>query len=426
MEFLSVKTLDEAMNYGKFLGDKIHLDTEILSLSQSLKRYLAEDICASENLPAFNRSTVDGYAICYEDVNGASEALPSIIKMVGRVEMGRADTLTLKRGEGAYVPTGGKVPEGADAVVMIEHCDKLESTSLLVYQPVHYNENINRIGDDVQKGQLLLEKGHRVGPHDIGLIAAFGLNKVSVYKPLKVSILSTGDELADLNQPLKEGQIRDINGYALAANVMEDGCEVVRQLILPDDFHVLRDQVKNCLADSDLILLSGGSSAGTKDHTKEVIFSMPGGSLWTHGLAIKPGKPTLIGSALDKPIIGLPGHPSAALLLYQLVVQRIVEEVYQTKALKPIEVKAELESRVHGASGKDTFVMVQLKKMERGLIAQPIYGKSGLISLMAKTCGYLQISKDQEGLEAGSIVSVSVIHPQLIQQEVSHGSKSIY
>ncbi len=418
MEFLNVKTLDEAMTYSKALAAQIQLEKETVSLGESLKRYLAESLHATEDLPAFNRSTVDGYAICHEDVNGASEALPSIIKLIGSVEMGSSENLTISRGEAVYVPTGGQVPDGADAVVMIEHCDQLEKRSLLVFQPVHFNENINRIGDDVKKGQLLLEQGHRIGPHDIGLMAAFGHSQVLVYKPLRVSILSTGDELVDCEQSLQGSQIRDINGYALAANVLEDGCKVVRRKILPDDYSVLREQMKNCLIDSDLILLSGGSSAGAKDHTKEVIFSMPGGNLWTHGLAIKPGKPTLIGSALGKPIIGLPGHPSAALLLYQLVVQPIIEEVYQTKALKPVEVDAVLESRVHGSPGKDTFVMVQLKKTEAGLLAQPIYGKSGLISLMAKTCGYIQISKDQEGLEALSPVKVSVIHPQLIQREV--------
>lgn len=418
MEFLNVKTLDEAMGYGNNLGEQIHLDTESVPLIKGLRRYLAEAVIAEENLPAFNRSTVDGYAIYYEDVNGASEALPSIIKMVGSVEMGSSETLTLQRGEGIYVPTGGRIPDGANAMVMIEHCDLLEKNNLLVYQPVHFNENINRVGDDVKAGQLILEKGHRIGPHDIGLMAAFGHSKVKVYKPLKVSILSTGDELVSLDQTVSEGQIRDINGYALAAQVTEDGCEVVRQVILPDNFELLRETVRTCLQDSDMVLLSGGSSAGAKDYTKEVIFAMPEGKLWTHGLAIKPGKPTLIGSSMNKPIIGLPGHPSAALLLYQLVVQRIVERVYQTNALRPIEALALLESRVHGAAGKDTFVMVQLKKTEKGLVAQPIYGKSGLISLMAKTCGYLQISKDQEGLEAGTWVTVSIIHPQLIKQEV--------
>lgn len=418
MEFLNVKTLDEAMEYGNNLGEGIQLDRELLPLNQCLRRYLAEAITAPENLPAFDRSTVDGYALCYEDVNGASEALPSIIKMVGHVEMGSSETLSLQRGEGIYVPTGGRIPEGANAVVMIEHCDLLEKTSLLVYQPVHFNENINRIGDDVKAGALILEKGHRIGPHDIGLMAAFGYSEVKVCKPLKVSIISTGDELASLDQPLKAGQIRDINGYALGAHITEDGCEVVRQVILPDDFEVLKDTVRECLQDSDMVILSGGSSAGAKDYTKEVILAMPEGMLWTHGLAIKPGKPTLIGSSMNKPIIGLPGHPSAALLLYQLVVQRIVERAFQTKALRPVEGLAVLESRVHGSAGKDTFVMVQLKKTEQGLVAQPIYGKSGLISLMAKTCGYLQITKDQEGLEAGASVLVSMIHPQLIRQEV--------
>ncbi len=418
MEFLNVKTLDEAMTYGKSLGSQINMSAEQVTLEASIGRYLAESIDASEDLPAFNRSTVDGYAILHEDVTGANESLPSILKIIGSVEMGFASTLTVKCGEAVYVPTGGYVPEGADAVVMIEHCDKLEKTSLMVYQPVHFNENINRIGDDVKKGQRLIPKGHRIGPHDIGLLAGLGCHTLTVFKPLRVSILSTGDELVDVHTPLNLGQIRDINGYALAANAKEDGCLVMRQLIVPDDFETLRQQVADCLIDSDLVLLSGGSSAGTKDHTKAVICAMPEGKLWTHGLAIKPGKPTLIGSSQRKPIIGLPGHPSAALLLYQLVVQRIIEDAYETKALRPFTTEAILASRIHAAPGKDTFVMVQLSQSAVGLNAQPIYGKSGLISLMANTCGYLQISKDAEGLEAGSSVKVSVIHPQLIRQEV--------
>lgn len=418
MEFLNVKTLDEAMTYGKSLGSQIELGTEQVALEASIGRYLAEPIEATEDLPSFNRSTVDGYAVLHADVAGASDSLPSILRLIGSVEMGQASALTVSRGEAVYVPTGGQVPEGADAVVMIEHCDKLEKTSLMVYQPVHFGENINCIGDDLKKGQPLISKGHRIGPHDIGLLAGLGFHTVTVFKPLRVSILSTGDELVDVRTPLSSGQIRDINGYALSANAKEDGCMVVRQLIVRDDYETLRQQVADCLLDSDMVLLSGGSSAGTKDHTKAVISAMPEGKLWTHGLAIKPGKPTLIGSSHNKPIIGLPGHPSAALLLYQLVVQRIIEDAYETKALRPLAVEAVLTSRVHAAAGKETFVMVQLSRSTEGLNAQPIHGKSGLISLMAQTCGYLQISKDAEGLEAGSRVLVSVLHPQLIRQEV--------
>lgn len=418
MDFLNVKTLDEAMQYSSSLGSGIRLGVEQVALEGAIGRYLAEPIFASEDLPAFNRATVDGYAVRHEDVSGANESLPSILKMIGTVEMGASCTKPIAAGEAIYVPTGGQVPEGADAVVMIEYCDCLEKAGVMVYQPVHYGENISWIGDDVKSGQRLLAKGHRLGAHDIGLLAGLGVHTVTAFRPLRVSICSTGDELVDVRTPLKPGKIRDINGYALAAQAREDGCDVVRQVIVPDDFDLLYQQVKTCLSDSDLILLSGGSSAGTKDHTKAVITAMPEGRLWTHGLAIKPGKPTLIGTSGQTPIIGLPGHPSAALLLYQLIAQEIIGKSYATAALRPLTVEAKLTTRVHAAPGKDTYVMVQLAQTAEGMTAQPIHGKSGLISLMAKTCGYFKIAQNHEGLEAGTLVRTHVIHPQLIRQEV--------
>lgn len=414
MDFLNIKTLDEAQKILQTIADQEKLDTEVISLWDSLGRFLSDPIYAKVNVPSFDRSTVDGYALRCEEVSGASESIPTLLYRAGEVQMGQCTSIDLKPGQAVYVPTGGSIPSGANAVVMIEHCECLNANTILVKDPVHPGENISYCGDDVQIGDLVLERGKRITPLDVALLSGLGVKEVPVFRQLKVCIISTGDEIVEPTENLANGKINDINGYGLSAFVREDGFILTHRKIIPDQLCLIQQAVEEGLKEADLVLLSGGSSAGERDYTSQVIESLTGGELLVHGLAIKPGKPTMIGRRNHQLIIGLPGHPSAAMLLYQLTVRYYLSCKLQTKFFEPLSLKARLTKRLQSAPGKDSFAMVQLVETDQGYEATPLHGKSGLITLMSAASGFVHINRTQEGLLEGSEVNVQLVSSQLI------------
>lgn len=400
MEFFNVVTVEEGKKLIQDTFDHYQLETEKVHILEARGRSLAKDLVSGINVPDFNRSTVDGYAIIVEDSHGATDTIPSILNILGEVQMGQLSALKIKPGETAYVPTGGMIPEGATGMIMIENTEKMGADSLLIYKPISNGENIVYIGDDMKKGELVLEKGRFLNAEAIGTLAALGVSEVEVFKKPTFYIISTGDEIIDLDQELTEGKIRDINSYALQALIEEIGGQVVGRTIVGDHYDLLRAELEKGLDFADIILLSGGSSVGTRDYTDKVINSFEGKGLLTHGLSIKPGKPTIIGECKGKLVIGLPGHPVSSIVVFKALIEPYINQKLENKQI-PASVMAQIEYNFPSSPGKETYQMVKLRKEEDGYYASATHGKSGMISLLSQSQGYLVIKMHEEGINQG-------------------------
>ncbi len=414
MDFFDVKTLDDVLSLVT-TSQTTHLkiEKEWVAIDDAVGRVLSSTWQSPIDLPNFNRSTVDGYAVFASEVFGASESIPSLLTMGGEMVMGDSEIPSLKPNEAIYVSTGGAVPKSADGVVMIEYTEKLDAHTILIKQPIHVGENITFKGDDVKCGETVLEMGRRLSPYDIGLLAGLGIPCVEVYKPIKVTVISTGDEIISVDAPAAFGKIRDINGNALCAALKAYGAQVIGPVLVRDDFEQLTKVFEEALESSDCLLISGGSSVGARDYTCDVIKQFEDSELLVHGIAVKPGKPTIVGRIGEKFVFGLPGHPSAALLLYNLIVVPYLETLVGSK-MHAINVPAVLSSRVHGAPGRDAFVMVSLEASTDGqsYLAKPIHAKSGMITLLSSASGYIRLSRDQEGLSEGTAVMVTLLRQE--------------
>jgi len=400
MDFFKVVSVNEGRE--KLINNfkNLKLSVEEVNILEATDRVIAEDIVSNINVPEFNRSTVDGYAIKSTDSHGASEAMPSLLSLIGEVKMGQHTDLTINMGEAAYVPTGGMIPKGADAVIMIEHAEKLDDFSLMIYKPLSSGENIVFRGDDIKEGELLIEKGKKLNPQDIGVLAAIGTSKIRVYKKPKFYIISTGDEIIDIEEKLEMGKIRDINAYTLHTLIGKIGGEVVGKSIVKDNFAHLKEEVENALDVSDVVIISGGSSVGAKDFTQDVINSFDGKGVFIHGVSIKPGKPTIIGEANGKAIFGLPGHPVSSIVVFKAFVEYFVRSLFDIKD-KVLKTRAILDFNLHSSPGKETYQMVKLEERNGKMYAEPVFGKSGMITLLSKSNGYIIIKEHEEGLNKG-------------------------
>jgi molybdopterin molybdotransferase len=400
MDFFNVISVDEARRKIKETFLNSELDIEEIEILDALDRILAENIVSTIDVPGFNRSTVDGYAVKSQNSHGASETLPSFLNLIGETIMGENTNLTILDGEAVYVPTGGIVPEGADAVIMIEHVEQLGDNLIALYKPVAYKENMLFQGDDVGEGEVILEKGKKIRPQDIGVLAAIGMATLKVYKKPRFFILSTGDEIIDLHEPLDKGKIRDINGYALYALIKKLGGDVVRRVIVKDDFEKLKCELSQALDSADIIIISGGSSVGTKDYTYELMNTLTGQGVFIHGLSIKPGKPTLVGEAHGKPVFGLPGHPVSSIIVFKAIVEYFIKNKMEIKE-DIIKTKAILDFNIHSSPGQETYQMVSLVEKDGHLHAVPVLGKSGMITLLSNSNGYIVMKAHEEGLYQG-------------------------
>lgn len=408
MEFFKVLSAKDVYTILQKQAGAYETGTENADLLQSAGRTVSNDLSASMDLPEFNRSTVDGYAVISRDITGASESVPGFLECIYEVLMGEKTDFKLKSGQTAYVPTGGMIPEGADGMVMIEYTEKLDEKTILIHKPVAPGENMTFTGDDLKKGEVVVKKGRVLTPYDIGLLAGLGINKVNVYKKPVFSIISTGDEIIDIDKPQKTGQIRDINGYVLSVLISQIGGEVFSREIVKDDFEKLKDSLTEALAHSDIILISGGSSVGTRDYTKKVIESFENGEVFVHGISIKQGKPTIIGKIGNKLVFGLPGHPASAIIVFNRFVHSYIQSLLNMD-IKPFSIKAYLDSNIHSSPGKETYQMVQLIKKEDRYSAVPLYAKSGMMTLLARASGYILIPDDTEGLLKGELVDVYLL-----------------
>ncbi|MGA8942861.1 MAG: gephyrin-like molybdotransferase Glp [Thermoactinomyces sp.] len=408
MDFFSCITLNEAEQLVK---TKIGCVTglEKVGIAESLNRTAGMDIPAGEDMPPFSRSTVDGYAVQSGDTFGAEEGIPALLEIVGEIQMGKPALIPVEPGQTVAIPTGGMLPEGADAVVMVEHTEQFDAGTVLMNRKVGPGENVIQRGEDIHSGQFIIREGQVIRPQDIGLLAACGYRSVVVRKPLCVGVLSTGDEIVDIRTVPALGQIRDVNRYLLQAMLMELGCQVRSYGIVGDDYDQLAAMMSQALNQCQLVVISGGSSVGSRDYTVQVINSLGSPGVLFHGVAVKPGKPTIFGVVNSVPVFGLPGHPAAAMIMFTRLVKPVVEILSgrQANRIKHI-FPARMARNVASAPGRDDFISVRIQKNEGEYWAEPVFGRSGLISTMTEADGIVHIPAEVSGLYAGDRVDVEL------------------
>lgn len=384
------------------------VDTETVSLQEATGRILAGDIHSEHNLPDFSRATMDGYAVRAASTFGAGEANPAYLSVAGEVAMGERPAMIIGPGQVCRISTGGMLPEGTDAVIMIEHTETLDDTTIEAYRSVAPGQHVIAIGEDFQKNETILTAGQFIRPQEAGLLAAFGYQEVPVKRRPIVGIVSTGDEIVPIDQIPKVGQIRDINSYSLSGQIQVAGGVPVTYGIVADDYPDLFDTCQRAFQESDMVMLSGGSAVGIRDFTIEVLSNLPDTEVLVHGISISPGKPTILARTRGKAVWGLPGQVVSAMVVFKAVVLPFLEHISglkQGQRYRPAAT-ARLNRSVASAQGRTDFVRVRLYSKNGSLMAEPILGKSGLINTMVKADGLIQIDIHTEGLDKDSIVEV--------------------
>jgi molybdenum cofactor synthesis domain-containing protein len=400
-------TLDEAQKAIEDQFKPIALGEEDAVLLEAYNRVLSEDVVSTLDIPPFNRSTVDGYAVKAKDTFGAEENEPVTLKVSGLVSVGEVPKVKVAKGEAVEIVTGAQIPDGADAVVMVEDTER-ENDELHVFSAVTVNENVMKKGSDVKKGEIVLRKGQVLGSSEIGVLAALGLAKAKVSKIPIVAVLSTGGEVTELGKPLPPGKIYDINAYSLSAAVVESGAKPVYFGVIPDDKAALLKALQTALASADMVITSGGVSIGSKDYTPQIVDSLGKPGIVVYGIAVKPGKPTTVGFISDKPVFSLPGHPTSALLIFYLLARPLIQRLAGRPVMAFKTVKAVAGSRMFSAKGRRTFVMVKLEfDKSCRLIAVPVEtGASGAITTLAKADGFVDIPENEQFIDENQEVEV--------------------
>ena len=378
---------------------------ELVSLTAAMGRVLAEDIAATEYVPDFDRSTVDGFAVRARDTFGCSDAIPAILPLQGEVLMGEGAEFDLNPEECVAVPTGGALPKGADSVVMVEYTEDYGDGTIGISKSAAPGQNMIFRGDDVFPGKVILKKGRVLSCQDIGALAAIGRVQVPVAKKLTVGVISTGDELVPPEVVPGPGQVRDVNSPMLEVMLSTFGVQVINYGIVIDNEALLTEKVQKAAAECDAVLLSGGSSVGVKDAACRIIESM--GKLLLHGIAIKPGKPTIIGKAGVKPLVGLPGHPVAAYFVTKLFILPLLSRL-MGRVQESYTTTAKITESVSANHGRAQYHCCRLERQNGELYAYPIRGKSGLITTLAGSDGYFCIDRDCEGLPKYAEIQVMV------------------
>jgi molybdopterin molybdotransferase len=406
MQFFKVKTVEETF---ALIEEEIPSikEVEVRGIEDALHYILAETVTAKENVPGFNRSTVDGYAVKAKDTYGSSESMPGFLNVVGEVKMGEEALLHVGPQEAIYVPTGGMLPPGSDSVLMIEHCEDLDGL-LNTYKQIAPGENVIRTGEDIKEGEILLHEGTKLRPQELGALAALGITHVKVYRKLKVGYISSGDEIVPFQtETIAIGQIRDVNYLTVLGLAREWGFDVQYGGIVKDDYTLFKQKARELYEQVDCLLLSGGSSVGAKDYTTEVIQSLGDPGVFIHGISIKPGKPTILALANEKPVMGLPGHPASAMIIFKLFGERLLKKLQGEKIdKKPDRVFARITKNIPSSPGRSDYIRVRLFEEKGEWWAEPIIGKSGLITTLVKSDGIVEIISEKEGVSQGESVPV--------------------
>ena len=408
-EFFKVQTPDEL--YKKMDHFK-PLSFEKVVIEDSLHRILYEDVISPINLPEFQRSTVDGFALKAKDTYGASEKNPAILRVTAEIPMGQVSDIEVHEGEAVKVATGGMVLKGADAVQMVEYTECIDSYTLHVFKTISPLENVIQVGEDVKAGESVLHKGHLIRPQDLGLMAGIGKTDVFVFLRPRVGIISSGDEIVPIEIAPAPGEVRDINRYTIVSMVKEAGGIPLFLGIGKDRFNDLKEKIELGLRESDIVVITGGSSVGTLDLTREVLQVFPGTEILAHGVSIRPGKPTLLADIDGKPFLGLPGHPVSAIVIFHFFgkpILKILSGLSREVIWHQIKVKARASRNIPSVSGREDYVRVKLEEKDGALWAHPIFGKSGAISNLVHANGLIRIGINEEGLEQGEEAEVFLI-----------------
>ena len=399
-------------------------DSETIDATSSLGRVLAEDIVAPHPLPEFHRTAVDGYAVRASNTFGASDSLPAYLTLVGEVPMGEAPAFDLGTAQCALIHTGGMLPFGADAIVMLEYAQSAHENEIEIFRAVAEGENVIRLGEDVAEGQTVLAKGSLIRPAEIGGMMALGIVKVNVIRKILVGLISTGDELVHPSESPRPGQVRDVNSFTLAALVEKSGGIAKGYGIVPDTFDTLTAAAVNALSECDIVLITAGSSASTRDMTAEVIRSLGEPGVLVHGINTRPGKPTILAVCNGQAVIGLPGNPVSALVNGYLFVVPVIENLLGMLPKPKATLLARLTVNIPSQAGREDWWPVKLLRPEpipagadstsfpEGKVeyqADPIFGKSNLIFNLAAADGLLRIHPDATGLSAGEMVEVILL-----------------
>ena len=405
--FFRVVTPQEAL---RLLLQVPPVRTERVPTVRARGRVLAEDLYSAVDLPHFHRAAMDGYAVKAKDTFGASQSLPAYLKLAGVMEMGKEATRPVATGEAIRISTGGMMPPESDAVVMVEYADEVERGLVEIHRGVSPWQNVIQIGDDIKKGEMVFQRGRRLRAHDLGALTGIGISSVPVYRQPRIALISTGDEIVDADTDPLPGQVRNINQHSLAGLIEECGGELKDWGVVRDDKDQLTKAIGEALEWGDLVLLSGGSSMGAKDIALETILSFADAEFVFHGISISPGKPTIFAKACGKPILGLPGYPVSALVIFDLfagpLIRRLAGQDTETVTRFTKTVQATLKTNISSQVGREDYVRVTLERDADRLLAIPLPTKSGAIFTLVKADGMVRIDLNQDGLEPGEEVEV--------------------
>ncbi len=405
-EFFNVVPPGEAL---AILLDRLEVSVcgEVVPTTHSLGRVTAENIVSPENLPPYPRSAMDGYSVRARDTFGASESLPAFCEVVGEVTMGSQPKVCLSTGQAAGAYTGGMLAEGADAVVMVENTQRVGDRSIEILRPVAPGENVIQVGEDAKVGESVIPKGRLIRPQDVGALLGLGITEVTVARRPHVAIVSTGDELVPPEQRPDRGQVRDINTYSIASLVREAGAVPVHIGLVGDDYAAQREAALDGMERGDVLVFSAGSSVSSRDMTVQVLDGLAPPGVLVHGIAHKPGKPTIVALSNGKPAFGLPGNPVSAMVVFGILVRPVIQAL-MGRIEPPVTrgVYARLTRDIRSATGREDHVQVKLVHDGAGTYAHPVFGKSNLISTLVDADGVVVVPLDNGGLYAGDEVFV--------------------
>jgi putative molybdopterin biosynthesis protein len=406
--FRKLLTFDQAKTLIQQTLNPKPLGTEPISLLEAYNRVLAQDAISTLDIPPFDRSTVDGCAVKAEDTFGAQENQPVKLRVCGAVAIGEETKVAVTKGEAAEIVTGAPLPEGANAVVMVEDTNR-RGDELSVYGSVTLNQNVQKKGSDIHNGEVALKAGTVLGSREVGVLAALGKASVTVYKVPTVAVLSTGDEITEPGKPLLPTKIYDINAYSLCAAVWESGGKPLYAGVVPDEKAPLREALEKALASADVVLTSGGVSVGPKDLMPATVDSLGKPGVFISGIAVKPGKPATMALIGDKPVFSFPGHPTATLMIYHLFAKPVIQVMAGKAVSEAPSVLAFAATRMFSAKGRRTFVAVKLARDEEAerLLAVPVEsGASGAITTLSKASGFVAIPENVQFIDANEEVRV--------------------
>ena len=409
-EFLELVTPEEALGI-LFKSITPAIREEVVKTEDALGRVTAEDVLSTQELPDFRRSTVDGYAVLAKNTHGASESLPAYLKIGGEVPMGAAPDFQLDGKVCSIIHTGGMLPDGADAVVMLEDAQILDAGEIEIYRSVAVSENVIEIGEDVKIGEIVIPRGTRLRPAEIGGLMALGITSLKTAKKPRIAILSSGDEVIPPSHSTKPGQVRDINSYSLGSLIQVLGGAPYHYGIISDNREDMLAAMEKALRECDHLIVTAGSSASSRDLTAEIFNTIGDPGVLVHGVNIKPGKPTIFGVRGEQVMIGLPGNPVSALVIAYILVAPIIEAYLGLDPEKPQpSLQAKINVNVASQAGREDWIPVRLvKTAEDGYLAEPVFGRSNLIFILARSDGLIKIPAATTGIEAGSIVNVRLI-----------------